>query len=440
MVKRSPHRDSAPAKKPRPKRVVPDREVVRRLLGSGGDAMGQCMQCATCSAVCELTPDDAPFPRKEMLWAQWGLVDRLVSDVDIWLCHECHDCTVRCPRGARPGDVMAALRQACVSHYSFPQGLARAAAAPAGLVWIVLASAALLAAASIGWDATGVTVAELTGGGTRIAIPFWTRFPHGLLIALFLTVFAFDVAVLGLGMRRYWRALSATALSAPTRATPNAWGQSLRAALGRIVWHDDFASCQHEARRRFGHGLVVYGTVGLMVVDLWVVTARQNPLLSGLVYPLGLADPWKLLANLAGVALVMGCVMMGIERLRRRERWFPGGKWSGLEGVRRAPSGTYGDWLLLGLISTVVLTGFVTEGLHLFRVDELRYAAYAAHLVSVTTLFVVLPYSKLAHLAYRTLAFLFVERYGLRRRAAVRAETAPAASCAQPKLSPQEVP
>ena len=33
-------------------------------------------------------------------------------DPAVWLCHQCNDCTVRCPRDARPGDVLQAVRSA----------------------------------------------------------------------------------------------------------------------------------------------------------------------------------------------------------------------------------------------------------------------------------------------------------------------------------------
>ena len=104
--------------------INPDLQFIKYLKGAGGDTLKKCYQCATCSVVCPLSSDNKPFPRKEMIWAQWGLKDKLVADPDVFLCHQCGDCTAYCPRGAKPGDVLGAIRAYAYTHYGFPSGLA----------------------------------------------------------------------------------------------------------------------------------------------------------------------------------------------------------------------------------------------------------------------------------------------------------------------------
>jgi len=82
-----------------PVRIQPDPSFVRELQASGGESVKKCYQCATCSVACPLSPSENPYPRKEMVWAQWGLKDKLMSDIDVWLCHNCGTCSDLCPRG-----------------------------------------------------------------------------------------------------------------------------------------------------------------------------------------------------------------------------------------------------------------------------------------------------------------------------------------------------
>jgi quinone-modifying oxidoreductase subunit QmoC len=382
---------AAPDRTPWRQRIRPDKELVQRVLGSGGEDLRKCMQCATCSAVCELAREANPGPRKEMLWAQWGLRDRLMADPDLWLCHQCGDCTLRCPRGARPGDVMAALRRESIVHHATPRVLGRIANRGYGPWLFALIAAGVLGAAVALWPGLGLDAHVTARPESRLVLPFWSRLPHGLLAALFGAVIAFDVLVLARGGYRFWRAMD----RGDRGNAPHLRGEGLRPSLARILWHDDFGLCVANRGRRTSHALVVYGLLALVLVSLWVATARWNPLLSGLVYPLGWWNPWKVMANVAGGCVLVGATLMLVGRWRRPET----------AGVTRVQ-----DSALLVLLVLIVATGFSSELLHFARVDSVRYAAYALHVLCVLVLLLMLPYSKLAHVVYRTLAIVHTGR------------------------------
>ncbi len=100
--------------------IEPDLDFIDRINSDSGLNLKKCYQCATGSVACSIFPDDQPFPRKEMIYASWGLKNRLVANPDIWLCYNCGDCSTLCPRDARPGDVLNALRKMSIKEYSKP--------------------------------------------------------------------------------------------------------------------------------------------------------------------------------------------------------------------------------------------------------------------------------------------------------------------------------
>jgi len=57
-----------------------DAQFVRDVIGFGGKTLKKCYQCATCSVICPQSPEEMPFPRKEMIWAQWGAKEKLLNE------------------------------------------------------------------------------------------------------------------------------------------------------------------------------------------------------------------------------------------------------------------------------------------------------------------------------------------------------------------------
>jgi len=108
-------------------------------------------------------------------------------------------------------------------------------------------------------------------------------------------------------------------------------------------------------------------------------------------------NPWKMLANIGGLALLVGCFLMIRDRL---------------QDLDHPSANTYFDWSFILLLFLVVVTGFVTELFHYLRLVPHRHAVYFVHLVFVFTLLVYLPYSKFAHVIYRTTAMVFAEYSG----------------------------
>ena len=98
-------------------KVNPD---IMKLMGEyGADSATSCFNCGNCTAVCSLSTENTPFPRKVIRYLQLGLEDKLAQSPEPWLCYYCGDCSDTCPRDADPGEVMMGLRRYLTSVYDW---------------------------------------------------------------------------------------------------------------------------------------------------------------------------------------------------------------------------------------------------------------------------------------------------------------------------------
>jgi quinone-modifying oxidoreductase subunit QmoC len=334
-----------------------------------------------------------------MIWTQWGLKDRLIANPDVWLCYNCNDCSVHCPRGARPGDVLGAIRQTAVERFAIPGFIARWVNNPRYFPLLLFIPMLLLGLALLVRKPVENALGISMDTSERIVFANTSIFPHWLLNSFFFFFSALVLIALVMGIMRFWKAMkeSDNRKGAPAKGV----FPSLISALKTIFTHENFSMCSDERPRFLSHACVFFGFISLAVVSFWVVTARYNPLIQrDFVYIFGLWNPWKILANVGGAALVLGCALMIWERLKKR-----------------AQDGTssYFDWSFLWTLFAVAATGFLTEALHYARMELHRYIAYYFHLVFVFALLMYLPYSKFAHLVYRATAMVYAEYSGRNR-------------------------
>ena len=78
-----------------------------------------CYQCGSCTISCELVTDYISFPRRVIRYALLGLRKPLVESLEPWICHDCGDCSLVCPRQAEPRISMASLRRFLSAQYDW---------------------------------------------------------------------------------------------------------------------------------------------------------------------------------------------------------------------------------------------------------------------------------------------------------------------------------
>ena len=356
--------------------IKPDLQFVKRIMAAGGDTVKKCYQCDTCSVVCNLTPDEKPFPRKEMLLAQWGQTE-VLQDPDIWLCHQCSDCTAYCPRGAKPGEVLGTLRQMCIEKYATPPELAKVVGNPSFLPLLIAFPMLLLFLAL-----------KITGHWNipEGPIVFSHLFPTLLVDFIFVPTMFFAVAVLAKGVMAFWTDINATN-PWKVKVEGNLVG-NLIATLQDIIMHNRFRECEATYNRSTNHLFLVFGFIFLLIVTSW---GFLNEWVLHHDSPYHIYEPIKLLAIAGTAALLYGIYNILKERQANAEK----------NGY-----GSYFDWFLIYVIFAVGATGL---GAWLFRLVGIRilaYPTYFLHLTAIFMLFFYAPYTKLAHIVYRTVAML----------------------------------
>jgi len=358
--------------------IKPDIEFVRDMRKSGGQTMKKCYQCATCSVVCPISPEDNPFPRKQMIMAQWGLKDELFSSPDIWTCHNCNDCSKYCPRGARPGDVLGALRQGVIKGNAFPRVMGNLVTNPRLTILSLVFPFVFF-----------LVILGLTG---HLQIPegrivYSHFFPIPYIEIIFLAAVGLASISYAVSLNRFWQNLN-EGTETPYLKT---FGPAFIDTVKEFLFHKKFEKCEANADRKNGHMLVFYGFVGLFITTLWITVYyyafnRHSPI--------SLADPMKWLGNLSALSLLVGILLIVANRLKDK-------------GINSKTSSF--DWTFILMVLLIAITGLLTELIRLADMASLAYPMYLIHLTFVFYIIVYFPYSKLAHMGYRTLAITFAK-------------------------------
>ncbi len=379
-----------------------------RLYSGNLTTLQACLQCGACTANCSLAGEHSLFPRRQMNLIQMGQHERLSGDPTIWQCYNCGECSTRCAADARPGKLMGAIRQMAVERFAFPAFLG-------GLInrpdrwWLVFIAAAALLLVAIG-----------VGGSffpARDHVHYASMLPHATLNLFFIPLTGLVAAALVVGAGRAWRSFQGESIWL-VRGGPLL--RSFRAALRDILAHRGLTDCAEHRRRGYAHLAVFYGFVGLAGLAGMVALM----IASGSSYPFPAGHPMKILGNVAAALLILGTAYF--VHVRR-------------SAAKEGDSSAYFDWYLLLNLLLAGITGVSCEVLRYVNVPLLAYPVYFLHLLCVFALLVSLPYSKLAHVCYRTVA-LTSREYDALLAAEPAADIPAGRPLLTPALSPLAVP
>jgi len=376
-------------------------ELIETLEEYGVTDASTCFNCGNCTAVCNLSTEKVPFPRKVIRYLQLGAKDKVLQSPEPWLCYYCGDCSETCPREANPGEVMMGLRRYLTSLYDWT-GLSRL---------FYTSKAFEIIAILIVAGAVGLAFYLFHGPMTTDRVALNVFAPNHVIEILDLIMAGVLSFFLLTNAYRMFSAIMAQPLpgedevSAKRRGRNPLKGIPVKFYMGeakefviQFLTQKRFASCEKKEKtiQWISHLLVMtgYSTVFLLVVVGIRWFQRDS------IYPVW--HPIRLLGYYATFGVLYGTTYAMIGRLKKSST------------VYEHSHST--DWIFLILLWLTTFTGILIHFSRLLELPLTTYYLYAVHLmIAVPMLVLEVPFAKWAHQLYRPLV-LYLMR--VRERAA----------------------
>ncbi|MCI5145970.1 MAG: heterodisulfide reductase [Candidatus Electrothrix sp. AR3] len=301
--------------------------------------------------------------------------------------------------------MLGAIRAYAYKYYGWPAGLAKLASSGKNLPILVAIPALII---FVMWLPSGSQVpaaGDFTHQGYSNFFGHW-NFKWMTKNVFFIDFFMIPTAGLAVfaafkGVTAMWKKMAENAGVGEALYRPSVdqfVKEFLWPSVVEIVQHDRFKKCETNKDRVRGHQPLMWAFIGLLFVTGYSFFAQDilGLVIPSLHGPMSMLNPVKIIANVAAIAMITGSCILWSNRAKMEE--------SG------QASNTFYDWFLIWMIMGVAVTGTGAELLRLVGIPSIGYLVYYLHLVSVMMLFLYMPYTKFAHLIYRTFAMAF-ERY-----------------------------
>jgi len=343
-----------------------------------------CFNCGSCTIDCDLATDSASFPRRTMQSVVLGLKDSVHQSLDPWLCHDCGDCSITCPREARPRESMKTLRRYLTAQYDWTGLSRRICRSPKWEIGALSSVAALVLALIILYHLYVVHLEVSVFGSTAMGLEHMFGRITYFTVAVFLLSAAFIASHTA-------RMFSLTMRRGPHAAIPlKFYLAEAKTMFLQMVTHKRILKCPAtmQKRRWIMHWFLACGCSLMFVIKFFFLRWFQTDN----IYPI--YNPQRWLGYLAAAFIVVGSLDILIERARKRA---PVYRQSGLS-----------DAMLPVLLLLTALSGMAVHVLRYVGLGLSAHYAYAVHLMIVVPMLLVeIPFGGSSHMMYRPLALYF---------------------------------
>ena len=361
--------------------VLSDPTLLADIRQYGTFDTAGCYQCGTCTVSCELVSDSATFPRKSIRYALLGLRAPLLASLDPWICEDCGDCSIACPRQAEPRISMVTLRRFLSAQYDWTGLAPRLLRSKAWYLGSLIGAAVLTLLLILGYHLWYVKMAV----SDFVTMPLGLEHTFPLMTYYTLTVILVPLLLLLSRVFRIWR----LTMNGTRRPKVPLSAYVLEAWV--YVYQSVTTSLMHkcpEHRRWVGHCMMAGGTITMLAIKVFGLHWFQTDN----IYPI--YNPQRWVGYLAAGLVLYGLGDILIGRLLARREIYKETKFQ--------------DWVFPVLLLLTVASGLTV---HIFRYVGFGltcHFAYAVHVIIATPMLVVeMAFGKWAHMIYRPLALYF---------------------------------
>ena len=366
-------------------------ELLLDLKKFGVEDAAACFNCGNCTAVCSLSSEAVPFPRKVIRYLQLGLKDKLYASPEPWMCYYCGDCSETCPRQANPGEVMMGLRRYLTSLYDWT-GISRLFyTSKVFEVFAILVVAALVGLGFYFFHGPMLT--------DRVALNVFA--PNTVIEILDLIMLVVLSFFLLTNAYRMFRAVMGDPAQYPAlsfaekqqvqnrlvRGVPvSIYLSEAKEFIVQFFTQKKFAACGTASQKVqwVNHLLIMTGySIVFALVVVGIRWFQRDE-----IYPLW--HPIRILGYYATFAILYGTTIAIVGRLKKSKTVYAHSHSS--------------DWAFLILLWLTTFTGILIHAGRLLELPMATYIIYVIHMmIAVPMLVIEVPFAKWTHQLYRPL-------------------------------------
>jgi ferredoxin len=359
-----------------------DPTLIEEVRKYGKFDVAGCFNCGTCTLICDLASDHASFPRKAHRQVLMGLRQVVYETLDPWICHDCGDCSIACPRQTEPRESMMTLRRYLASVYDWTGIASLINRSKAWHIGTLSFAGALMLALIVLYH---LYVAKMpfsdfasTGMGLEHMFPMMTYF------TLIVVLFPF-IILLTNAFRMY---LITVHRKETIRSPLVQWFIEVRIFMLHFFTYRKMGECPTEKARWPKHMFLGVGCMAMLVIMVLALKWFQTDK----IYPL--YNPQRWVGYLATAFLIFGTGDILLSRMRAKKE------------IHKTSE--FRDWNFPVLLMASTVSGIVVHILRYGGLELATHYAYAAHMVIVVPMLVVeMPFGKWTHMIYRPLALYF---------------------------------